>query len=677
MEKLRKNTCRKAISFFVAGLLTIACLPANVSVFSAAWNGTVDTSWYQADETQLSISNPEELAGLAKLVNDGTTNFEGVTITLEADLQMNPLTNWEKWETAEVQPSNTWVPIGIVNQSLFHGTFDGNGHTISGLYAQKNGETGLFAGLYRTATVKNLTIEKSYLSSYDTFAGGICGYNYKGTIENCENRAVISSWYYMAGGICGVNFNGTVSRCSNDAFISGQEAAGGITGQSIYATVSESCSTGRVSSLKFAGGVVGKESNGTVQNCYSTGAIKGNTAAGGIVGSFEGGSIETCFNIGTVSGDEKIGGVVGDSNATCTACYYQSDVTDKPPIDQEICTAMKQSDMQKATFAQQLGAAFSGITGSYPLLCWQQRHAQETTTDTTTAEMTKTTTTATATITTTTTTKKTTTGTTKPSNATTTSATTTQTTTVTSLEQPVTGTTLEGDGRVVTQKNIKEIHQIGGTLQLYYLGEKDEVPQWVSTDDNIATIDQDGLLTAVSEGSVIVGALVNQKFYKLTITISVPKTTAETTIPIETETTDLTTATTEPVTTTIVTTTTTLPDPYEMGDVDGDSMVSVDDAVQILTYYARRAAGYTTFFSEIAHINDLATSAADINGDGVISVEDAVAVLTYYAMTASGMQPSWADVIGTSSKQANTESGEPIELSLPEEFALLLMEDTE
>lgn len=97
MEKLRKNTCRKAISFFVTGLLTIACLPANVSVFSAAWNGTVDTSWYQAGETQLSISNPEELAGLAKLVNDGTTNFEGVTITLEADLQMNPLTNWEKW----------------------------------------------------------------------------------------------------------------------------------------------------------------------------------------------------------------------------------------------------------------------------------------------------------------------------------------------------------------------------------------------------------------------------------------------------------------------------------------------------------------------------------------------------------------------------------------------------
>lgn len=113
MEKLRKNTCRKAISFFVTGLLTIACLPANVSVFSAAWNGTVDTSWYQAGETQLSISNPEELAGLAKLVNDGTTNFEGVTITLEADLQMNPLTNWEKWETAEAQPSNTWVPIGL------------------------------------------------------------------------------------------------------------------------------------------------------------------------------------------------------------------------------------------------------------------------------------------------------------------------------------------------------------------------------------------------------------------------------------------------------------------------------------------------------------------------------------------------------------------------------------
>ena len=668
MEKLRKNTCRKAISFFVTGLLTIACLPANVSVFSAAWNGTVDTSWYQAGETQLSISNPEELAGLAKLVNDGTTNFEGVTITLEADLQMNPLTNWEEWETADVQPSNTWVPIGIVNQSLFHGTFDGNGHTISGLYAQDYGETGLFAGLYRTATVKNLTIEKSYLSSYDTFAGGICGYNYKGIIENCENRAVISSWYYMAGGICGVNFNGTVSRCSNEAFISGQEAAGGIAGQNVHATVSESCSAGRVSSLQFAGGVVGQESHGIIQNCYNTGAVKGNTIAGGVVGAFEGGLIETCFNIGTVSGDEKIGGVVGDSNADCTVCYYQSGVTDTLPIDRGICTAMKQSDMQKATFAQKLGAAYSGITGSYPLLSWQQRRSQttEATIDTTT-ETTK----ATAI-----TTKKATTDTTKLSN-TTTSARTTQTTTITTTEQPVTGTTLEGEGRVVTQKNIKEIHQIGATLQLYYLGAKDEVPQWVSTDDSVATIDQDGVLTAVSEGDVIVGALVNQKFYKLTITVSVPKITAETTIPIETETTDLTTATTEPVTTTVVTTTTILPDPYETGDVDGDSIISVDDAVQILTYYARRAAGYTTFFSESAHINDLAMHAADINGDDVISVEDAVAVLTYYAKTASGMQPSWEDVIGTSSKQASTESGEPVESPLPEEFALLPMEEAE
>ena len=323
---------------------------------------------------------------------------------------------------------------------------------------------------------------------------------------------------------------------------------------------------------------------------------------------------------------------------------------------------MKQSEMQKATFAQKLGAAYSGITGSYPLLSWQQHRSQTTETTKATA--------------TTTTTKKTTTGTTKPSN-TTTSARTTQTTTTTSLEQPVTGTTLEGEGRVVTQKNIKEIHQIGATLQLYYLGEKGEVPQWISTDDSIATIDQDGVLTAVSEGDVIVGALVNQKFYKLTITISVPKTTAETTIPIETETTDLTTATTEPMTTTVITTTTTLPDPYEMGDVDGDSIVSVDDAVQILTYYAKRAAGYTTFFSEIAHINDLATNAADINGDRVISVEDAVAVLTYYAKTASGMQPSWADVIGTSSKQTNTESGEPVESPLPEEFALLPTEGAE
>lgn len=676
MEKRRTILCKKAISFFVITLLTIACLPTQFSAFSVAWDGEIDTSWYHAGETELSISNPEELAGLAKLVNGGI-NFEGVTITLQADLQLNSLTDWEKWETNEVVPENSWTPIGIFDECIFHGVFDGNYHTISGLYAESTGKKGLFTAIASDAVVKNLTLEKSYLSSIDDYAGGICAYNYRGTIQNCHNYAIISSWYYTAGGICGANYFGVVSQCSNEAFISATVDAGGITGINFCATIAESYNTGKISAKKCGGGIAGEESSGEFQNCYNTGNIKGEQVAAGIVGKYNEGTLDSCYNIGSITGINTVGSIVGAAATHCENCYALSGVAEKA-LDSDRCFIMKKAEMQKAAFAKQLGDAYSGTDGSYPLLEWEQNvPAYTETTPSTTSDVTTTT----------------------PS---------TDTSTVTTAGTGSTSTTVTDGIQVVTVNNVQEIHQIGGTLQLFLLGTT-EKPIWLSTNEDIATVDENGLVTAISEGSVMVGATVNHKFYKLIVTVmdsgtttgtttttkpvastttttkSVTYTTTATKTTAKTTSTTTTTSSTSPVTTTTTSTTitqegTTITEQtrvaYEKGDVDGNSMVNVEDAVAVLTYYAKRSAGMNPIFSEVPMQHAKAMVASDIDGDSIISVEDAVAILTYYARKSAGLNPDWSEIGNTVLQMVAVEETLPEENTV-EETEMLLEEQAD
>ena len=137
-----------------------------------AWNGTADTSWYNETDTQFSLSTPEELAGLASLVNSGNT-FAGKTLKLEKDVDL-----FLEKENGERE---TFAPIG--NGVDFEGTFDGQGHTVKNLYQNgwdlgyewgKYGSVGLFGSL-NNATVKNLTVSgaESFIEGGDI--GGITG----------------------------------------------------------------------------------------------------------------------------------------------------------------------------------------------------------------------------------------------------------------------------------------------------------------------------------------------------------------------------------------------------------------------------------------------------------------------------------------------------------------------
>lgn len=113
----------------------------------------------------------------------------------------------------------------------------------------------------------------------------------------------------------------------------------------------------------------------------------------------------------------------------------------------------------------------------------------------------------------------------------------------------------------------------------------------------------------------------------------------ETTTTTEATTTTTTTTTTAPVTTTAPTTTTTETELMQ-GDVDGDDVISVSDAVDVLKIYAMSAAGM-----DVSDFTAAQFQAADVDGDGVVAVSDAVYLLTYYARKAAGIDVTWDDIV--------------------------------
>ena len=213
--------------------------------------GGIDTSWYNDKDKDFKISTAAQLAGLAKLVNDGT-NFSGKTIVLTADIRLN--------EQDVPTNGNLWTPIGSDNKKPFQGTFDGDGHTISGLFINISNDynkavnslyQGLFGYIANTSTIKNLIVKGQVTvinqkNKNVTRIAGIVGEN-KGTVQNCgfygtvtakktnkgvesdstsSNGGVVGSgkalncWYYRTGaaasnlGVCG----GTATNCYQNAY---------------------------------------------------------------------------------------------------------------------------------------------------------------------------------------------------------------------------------------------------------------------------------------------------------------------------------------------------------------------------------------------------------------------------------------------------------------------------
>lgn len=158
------------------------------------------------------ISTADELRLFASMVNGGQTSISG---RLTADIELNNTTGWENWGSNA--PANSWTPIG----NYFTGTFDGQGHTISGLYvngSDYSNYAGLFGSLEDGGTVENVGVTKSYIQSsgYAGYTGGIVASLYGGTIRNCYYTGIVRCQGYGGGGIAGMSYgydNSTIANC--------------------------------------------------------------------------------------------------------------------------------------------------------------------------------------------------------------------------------------------------------------------------------------------------------------------------------------------------------------------------------------------------------------------------------------------------------------------------------
>lgn len=262
--------------------------------------------------------------------------------------------------TQNITLTGTWQPIGYNSataSNMFTGSFDGNGKTISGLYAVGNytsktsttlsaSKVGFF-GSVRGATIKNLTLAGTSVSG-SIHVGSLIGYSYGDlTVDNCHSSVNVSATGAGSGGLIGEAADGTgwdyngarISNCSYTGVIVGKGQTGGIVGLAKRAFSSESkpmitrCrTTGNVSGSTEVGGIAG-EAYGVITQCYSTGNVTGSsTNVGGIVGSMMasgntssqtavdyGTYIYDSYSLGNIIGSSGVGGIGGYSYETSTS----------------------------------------------------------------------------------------------------------------------------------------------------------------------------------------------------------------------------------------------------------------------------------------------------------------------------------------------------------------------
>ena len=241
------------------------------------------------------VTSADGLMNVAELVNGGKTD---INITLDKNIDLT---------------GKDWTPIGTSFDNSYTGTFDGGGHTITGLtITTKDQFVGLFGYLNRAGTVKNVVMEGVQITSnqiYGGSIGGVVGYGW-GTIENCSVSGSVSGTVYV-GGVVGVQIGGSITGCSSSATVKGTVDVGGVAGQT--------------------------NSSATLTACYATGNViiemapNKNIAGGSLVGMNAGSSLLACYATGNVTstgsstGYLHIGGFLGNNYANVmTACYWKN-----------------------------------------------------------------------------------------------------------------------------------------------------------------------------------------------------------------------------------------------------------------------------------------------------------------------------------------------------------------
>ena len=326
---------------------------------AAAWNGYVATSYDAGDgskDNPYQIRWGSQLAYLAQNVRNGET-YENRYFVLTGDILLNSVTDpdtpWDTWSSS-TEGLNSWNSIGEYKSAddnrPFAGTFDGEGHTVSGLWTCTRTTNGLFG--YSTGVIKNVNVEKSYIEGSGYGVGGIVGKN-DGTVTDCSNAAsIVSVWADAsnieagsAGGVAGTN-TGAVTYSHNTGTVDGVGVSGGVTGTNLNTVLNcyNEGVIGRVSPSQYGtGGIAGCNSReaGVVRNCYNRGEVAAVNYAGGIVGTNLGG-IVNCYNQGNVTVSQN-GGYCGtvagaleragfDSCGKVSYSYWKNDISPSEPV---------------------------------------------------------------------------------------------------------------------------------------------------------------------------------------------------------------------------------------------------------------------------------------------------------------------------------------------------------
>lgn len=326
---------KKLLSLLLALCLVMALVP--MTAFAAdtmdTWDGTADTSWYDENKTEFHLQTAEQLAGMAKLVNDNTANFKDKTVYLDNDLDLG---------------GHEWISIGDGANTAwgsFQGIFDGQSHVVYNLYSHEGLKSenkdnnnnlyrnGLFGAIYN-ATVQNLGIENADIvipmNDTSTYGKGILvDWMTYSTIKNCYTTGSITGGSYIEkfiGGIAGfLNGNNSISQCYSTAAITGNydgeyyaEQEGGLEPMDCWDSL---------------GGIVGASYTGqvTISDCWFGGEIVVNSIqapVGGIIGFGQGVSMVNCLVATKGIGNDGLGntcwlGYVVNTDAK--NCFWPAD----------------------------------------------------------------------------------------------------------------------------------------------------------------------------------------------------------------------------------------------------------------------------------------------------------------------------------------------------------------
>ena len=316
---------------------------------------------YNEESEKYEISNAGQLYWFAEQVNSGNASLNAVLTT---DIVVNETVLAADGSLgADPDTLRMWRSIGDDAENIFKGTFDGQGHTISGLYFSNDSNEsdvmcaslfGLSAGI-----IQNVGLEDSYLNHYNISAG-ICASN-NGQIVNCYNAGTILG--YCASGICIENSdNGSIENCYNTGVIRGFGLVAGIC--NMNAGSMKDCYNNNDIIVMTDSTIIDEND----EKSYASGICNINGSSG---------RIENCYHVGQVSGADVNNNICNLNAGQIENSYYDCNICDKDAITQNESSAVVKNVESKTTKQFASGEVTYLLNGDQSVRAFYQNLAKE------------------------------------------------------------------------------------------------------------------------------------------------------------------------------------------------------------------------------------------------------------------------------------------------------------